>query len=86
VTALGELRSLLRGGGRKAGKVAELRLEVSGGLRLIGGLHPLAQLLLGQPARAEVLAELLHRAIALLVRDPKVRRHTSNLTPRRYAP
>jgi len=67
VAALGQLSPQLLLAGRQRGQVAQQGLELllcPGG---VGGLHALVELLLGDPARGEMLAQRLGRLVAFVV-------------------
>ena len=70
--ARGELGLALRRRRRELGKVGELRREFALGLRRVGRLDAVAQLILGEAARGEVLADVLDGALALLIGDAQV--------------
>lgn len=62
-----ELGALLRARGGELREVGQKLAKLLLGLRLIDGLDPVAQLILGQASAGEVLADLLRSAFALLV-------------------
>jgi hypothetical protein len=64
---VGDRRLLLAERRRQGGEVGAQRVELADGARGVGGLEALVELVLVEPARGVVLADLARDALAVVV-------------------